>query len=131
MCKDKCSERMTGLDEVYDELEVVEENENEYDLPDEEEDGKGNTGGIEDFEKRWEDKIRLIPEALDSSYVYYDPHEEETGRHENDKPIKKQVQDHKKNSASSSSPSLSNSPKVRKPVTPAKKEVKSMQKNPL
>ena len=130
MCKEKCIEKMTGLDEVYDELEIEKEEENIYDEPDLDGDSKGKNLGIADFEKRWEDKVRLIPEGLDSSYVYYDPHEEESSRQENDKPIKKIAQEKKLKPTGSSSPSLSNSSKVRKPVTPAKPVGKSIQKDP-
>ena len=81
MCKGNCDDKLTGYIEEYDPLELGEDEkeveENIYNEPGEDDDGKGPKGKVLDFEKRWEAKVRLIPEALDCTYVYYDPHEEE------------------------------------------------------
>ena len=75
---------------LVDELEGAEpEEEDIYDEPDldqpdlEKTDKKDKTGNkikIEDFEKRWSLKVRLIPNTLDTNYVYYDPNDNDTRR---------------------------------------------------
>ena len=83
MCKGNCEEKLTGYIEEYDDLERGGDQEVEesiYDEPSDDESSKGPKGKVLDFEKRWESRVRLIPEALDSTYVYYDPHEEENRR---------------------------------------------------
>ena len=91
MCKGNCDDKLTGYQEEYDPLELGDEkevDENIYNEPGEDDDEKGPKGKIFDFEKRWEKKVRLIPEALDSTYVYYDPHEEENRKILNSKSSK-------------------------------------------
>ena len=83
MCKGNCEEKLTGYIEEYDDLEKGGDQEVEesiYDEPSDDESSKGPKGKVLDFERRWESRVRLIPEALDSTYVYYDPHEEENRR---------------------------------------------------
>ena len=69
--------------EEYDEPEGCDDEDPEehmYDDLESEEDEKGNMTKSSGFEERWKDKVRLIPESLDSNYVYYDPNEEENRR---------------------------------------------------
>ena len=83
MCKSDCSKKITGLMEEYDEPEGCDDEDPEehmYDDLESEEDEKGNMTKSSGFEERWKDKVRLIPESLDSNYVYYDPNEEENRR---------------------------------------------------
>ena len=82
MCKSDCSKKITGLMEEYDEPEGCEdeEPENIYDDLEPDEDDKGNMIMSSGFEERWKDKVRLIPESLDSNYMYHDPNEEENRR---------------------------------------------------
>ena len=95
MCKGNCDEELTGFSEVYDDLELddceEEPSENIYDALDDEEDStdKGPKGKVVNFESKWEKKVRLIPEALDSTYVYYDPHEEANRKLLNTRPKSK------------------------------------------
>ena len=117
MCKGDCAKKFTGLMEEYDELEgVEEEQENLYDDLEEEDTGdQKNKNKISDFEKRWGERVRWIPEALDSTYVYYDPHEKENRRASSEKTIKKPTM-----VSSDSSPSLSLKPQM--PPKTASKE---------
>ena len=115
MCKGNCDEKLTGFMEEYDPLELDEddqEEENMYDdLEGEDDPTQGPKGKVSDFESRWEKRIRLIPEALDSTYVYYDPHEEENRRLLNTKqhPKSQQAMNIPPQSVSSASPSPASS----------------------
>ena len=115
MCKGNCDEKLTGFMEEYDPLELDEddqEEENMYDALEGEDDPTiGPKGKVSDFESRWEKRVRLIPEALDSTYVYYDPHEEENRRLLNTKqqPKALQTMNIPPQSVSSASPSPASS----------------------
>ena len=115
MCKGNCDEELTGYMEEYDPLELDgddQEAENIYDdLEGEDDPTKGPKGKVSDFESRWEKRVRLIPEALDSTYVYYDPHEEENRRILNTKqqPKTQQGMNIPPQSVSSASPSPASS----------------------
>ena len=98
--------------EEYDPLELDDdddqEEENLYDdLEGDDDPTKGPKGKVSDFECKWEKRVRLIPEALDSTYVYYDPHEEENRRLLNTKqqPKTQQTMSIPRQSVSSASPS--------------------------
>ena len=115
MCKGNCDEKLTGFMEEYDPLELDEddqEEENVYDdLEGEDDPTRGPKEKVSDFESRWEKRVRLIPEALDSTYVYYDPHEEENRRLLNTKqqPKPQQAMFIPPQSVSSASPSPASS----------------------
>ena len=103
--------------EEYDPLELDDdddqEEENLYDdLQGDDDPTKGPKGKVSDFECKWEKRVRLIPEALDSTYVYYDPHEEENRRILNTKqqPKTQQTMNIPPQSVSSASPSPASSP---------------------
>ena len=83
MCKQDCARKKGSpeeggeTEEIYDDLEGVEEEEPENIYDDLDLGGDGNTEKdkikVVDFEKRWSLKVRLIPESMSSNYVYYDP----------------------------------------------------------
>ena len=117
--------------EEYDEPEGCEdeEPENIYDDLEPDEDDKGNMIMSSGFEERWKDKVRLIPESLDSNYMYHDPNEEENRR--NAKETQSKTMGSEPKLSTSQSPSLPSPQKTMKkdPSLFAESEVYSSYSN--